>query len=141
LRLRQEIRRLGSEFVQINEETAELIAQNLSVRSRDVIEMDRRLAGDLSLNKPVRDDGGTIEWEATLVDDSPGGDEILVDTKKILSEVMPSAPHLKYWMGASGGCSKRAALGRTLRRSRISRGNLQSPLKGFDKLNFEHSKR
>jgi RNA polymerase sigma-32 factor len=78
-RLRQEIRKLGSDLTQINEETAELIAQNLGVCSRDVIEMDQRLAGDLSLNKPIREDGGTIEWEAMLVDDSPGGDEILAE--------------------------------------------------------------
>src|SRR6516165_3750893 len=78
-RLRREIRKLGSELTQINEETAELIAQNLGVSSRDVLERDQRLAGDLSLNKPIRDGEGATEWEAMLVDDSPGGDEILAE--------------------------------------------------------------
>ena len=78
-RLRREIRKLGGGLTQINEETAELIAQNLGVSSRDVLEMDQRLAGDLSLNKPIRDGEGATEWEAMLVYDSPGGDEILAE--------------------------------------------------------------
>jgi RNA polymerase sigma-32 factor len=78
-RLREEIRKLGNGPNQINGEAAELIAHNLGVSARDVIEMDQRLAGDLSLNKPIHDDGGAIEWEAMLVDDSPGGDELLAE--------------------------------------------------------------
>jgi RNA polymerase sigma-32 factor len=77
--LRREIQKLGGGLTQINEETAELIAQNLGVSSRDVLEMDQRLAGDLSLNKPIRDGQGATEWEAMLVYDSPGGDEILAE--------------------------------------------------------------
>ena len=78
-RLRREVQKLGGGPTQINDETAELIAQNLGVSSRDVLEMDQRLAGDFSLNKPIRDGEGAIEWEATLVDASPGGDEILAE--------------------------------------------------------------
>lgn len=39
-------------------EQARLIAERLDVAEREVVEMDRRLRGDVSLNVPVADDGG-----------------------------------------------------------------------------------
>src|SRR5450432_4287802 len=46
-----------------------LIAERLSVNERDVIDMNRRLGGDASLNAPIRDDGEAGEWQDWLVDD------------------------------------------------------------------------
>ena len=70
--LRREIRKLAREPVQLNAETAELIAHKLDVTSREVIEMDRRLEGDVSLDKPITNgEGRAVEWEALLVDPSP----------------------------------------------------------------------
>ena len=40
-----------------------LIAQRLSVTEQDVIDMNRRLGGDISLNAPIRDDGNSGEWQ------------------------------------------------------------------------------
>lgn len=47
------------------------IATRLDVPEDDVISMNRRLAGDSSLNSPVRNDSETGEWQDWLVDDNP----------------------------------------------------------------------
>ena len=47
-----------------------LIAKRLGVTEQDVIEMNRRLGGDASLNAPIREDGDSGEWQDWLVDDS-----------------------------------------------------------------------
>src|SRR6201747_2726497 len=44
----------------------EVIAQRLGVTERDVIDMNRRLGGDASLNAPIRDDGEAGEWQGWL---------------------------------------------------------------------------
>jgi len=46
-----------------------IIAQQLGVTQTDVIHMNRRLGGDVSLNAPIRDDGDAGEWEDRLVDE------------------------------------------------------------------------
>ena len=46
-----------------------LIAKRLGVTEQDVIDMNRRLGGDMSLNAPIRDDGDAGEWQDWLVDD------------------------------------------------------------------------
>jgi RNA polymerase sigma-32 factor len=45
------------------------IARNLSVTERDVVDMNRRLSGDASLNAPIRADDGPGEWQDWLVDE------------------------------------------------------------------------
>ena len=53
-----------------------LIAKRLGVTETNVIDMNRRLGGDASLNAPVREDGDAGEWQDGLVDESPGpGDD------------------------------------------------------------------
>jgi RNA polymerase sigma-32 factor len=47
------------------------IAKRLGVTEQDVIEMNRRLGGDASLNSPIRDDGDPGEWQDWLVDNTP----------------------------------------------------------------------
>src|SRR6059058_3709613 len=46
-----------------------LIARRLGVTEQDVVDMNRRLGGDVSLNAPIRDDGDSGEWQDWLVDD------------------------------------------------------------------------
>jgi RNA polymerase sigma-32 factor len=46
-----------------------LIARRLGVGEKDVVDMNRRLGGDMSLNAPIRDDGENGEWQDWLVDD------------------------------------------------------------------------
>ena len=46
-----------------------LIAKSLGVTEQDVVDMNRRLGGDVSLNAPIREDGNSGEWQEWLVDD------------------------------------------------------------------------
>src|SRR5687768_7133338 len=54
-----------------------LIAKRLGVTEQDVIDMNRRLGGDVSLNAPIRNDGDTGEWQDWLVDDRETQESIL----------------------------------------------------------------
>jgi len=48
-----------------------LIAKQLGVTETDVVDMNRRLDGDVSLNATIRDDGDSGEWVDWLIDESP----------------------------------------------------------------------
>jgi RNA polymerase sigma-32 factor len=56
-----------------------LIAKSLDVTDRDVIDMNRRLGGDKSINAPLHEDGETGEWQDHLVDQSPSPEAIVVE--------------------------------------------------------------
>jgi RNA polymerase sigma-32 factor len=56
-----------------------MIAKNLNVEDQDVIDMNRRLGGDKSINAPLHDDGETGEWQDYLVDQSPSPEAIIVE--------------------------------------------------------------
>src|SRR2546425_4202860 len=47
-----------------------LIAKRLGVTEQDVVDMNRRLGGDVSLNAPIREEGDSGEWQDWLVDES-----------------------------------------------------------------------
>jgi RNA polymerase sigma-32 factor len=47
-----------------------LIAKRLGVTERAVIDMNRRLGGDASLNDAIREDSDSSEWQDWLVDES-----------------------------------------------------------------------
>jgi len=55
------------------------IATRLGVTEQDVVDMNRRLGGDASLNAPIRDDGEPGEWQDWLVDNSPNQEAILAE--------------------------------------------------------------
>src|SRR5262250_3659881 len=59
-----------------------LIAKRLGVTEQDVIEMNRRLGGDTSLNAPIRDDGDSGEWQDWLVDDSPSAERVMAENEE-----------------------------------------------------------
>jgi len=59
-----------------------LIAKRLGVTEQDVVDMNRRLGGDASLNAPIRDDGEAGEWMDWLVDNSPNQENILADNEQ-----------------------------------------------------------
>ena len=46
-----------------------LIARRLGVTEQDVVNMNRRLGGDVSLDAPIREDGNSSEWQDWLVDE------------------------------------------------------------------------
>ena len=62
-------------------EHVEKIATKLGVSKQDVIDMNRRLGGDASLNAPLREEGEG-EWQDWLVDDSASAENVLVDREE-----------------------------------------------------------
>jgi RNA polymerase sigma-32 factor len=75
---RRAMRKFGGDEMGLTQEVAEAIARELAVPLREVLEMSSRLTGDVSLNRPVNDDGPT-EWEAILVDQSPNAETIVTE--------------------------------------------------------------
>jgi RNA polymerase sigma-32 factor len=63
-------------------EQVRLIAERLKVAERDVVTMDRRLRGDVSLNVPIHDEdeaGQSLDW---LVDPAPTSEITLVEEQE-----------------------------------------------------------
>src|SRR6476660_4627481 len=58
------------------------IATQLGVTDEDVISMNRRLAGDSSLNAPVRNDSESGEWQDWLVDDTMDQETALAESEE-----------------------------------------------------------
>jgi RNA polymerase sigma-32 factor len=56
-----------------------MIAKSLDVEDQDVVDMNRRLGGDKSINAPLHEDGETGEWQDYLVDQSPSPEAIVVE--------------------------------------------------------------
>jgi RNA polymerase sigma-32 factor len=59
-----------------------LIAKRLGVTEQDVVDMNRRLSGDVSLNAPIRDDGDSGEWQDWLVDEISDQETRLVEDEE-----------------------------------------------------------
>ena len=59
-----------------------LIAKRLGVTEQDVVDMNRRLGGDVSLNAPIREEGDSGEWQDWLVDDSTGQETRLAESEE-----------------------------------------------------------
>ena len=58
------------------------IAAKLGVTEDDVVAMNRRLGGDVSLNRPLRaDDEGSGEWLDRLVDETPDQEERMAESE------------------------------------------------------------
>src|SRR5580700_1872744 len=59
-----------------------IIAKRLGVTEQDVVDMNRRLGGDASLNAPIREDGDSGEWMDWLVDDSVSQESRLAESEQ-----------------------------------------------------------
>ena len=59
-----------------------LIAKQLSVTETDVVDMNRRLDGDVSLNATIRDDGDSGEWVDWLIDESPDQETVFAASEE-----------------------------------------------------------
>jgi RNA polymerase sigma-32 factor len=60
-----------------------LIAKQLGVTKTDVIDMNRRLCGDASLNAMIREDGESGEWQDWLMDESPDQETTLAASEEL----------------------------------------------------------
>lgn len=61
----------------------EQIADKLGVSEDEVVSMNRRLAGDSSLNSPVRNDTESGEWQDWLVDEGTDQETMLADSEEL----------------------------------------------------------
>jgi RNA polymerase sigma-32 factor len=78
-KLRAAKRRIAaSENFELRPDQVTTIATTLGVKDQDVVDMNRRLGGDTSLNLPIHEAGQTTEWQDILVDDKPSPEAILV---------------------------------------------------------------
>jgi RNA polymerase sigma-32 factor len=76
-----------------------LIAKSLNVTEQDVVDMNRRLIGDTSINAPIHEEGEPDEegkpdeWQNYLVDQSPSPEAIVAerDEKDYQSKALASA--------------------------------------------------
>jgi len=59
------------------------IARRLGVGEQDVIDMNRRLSGDLSLNAPIREEGDAGEWQDWLVSKDDTQEKVLADSEEL----------------------------------------------------------
>ena len=98
-----------------------LIAKRLGVTEQDVVDMNRRLGGDASLNAPIRDDGDSGEWQDWLVDDSAEpGDACWPRARSSTTAARRSPTRSPCSTSASGASSRRAAWPTIRSRSRSS---------------------
>ena len=82
------LRKAKSKISALNEgdmrpEQVKLIAKRLGVTEQDVIDMNRRLGGDASLNAPIREDGDSGEWQDWLADDSASQESVLAESEEM----------------------------------------------------------
>jgi RNA polymerase sigma-32 factor len=81
------LRKAKSRISALNEgdlhpDQARLIAERLGVTEQDVVEMNRRLGGDVSLNAQVREDGDSGEWQDLMVDGDSDQESQLAESEE-----------------------------------------------------------
>ena len=59
-----------------------IIARRLGVTEQNVIDMNRRLDGDVSLNAPIREEGDPSEWQDWLVDETSDQETRLAESEE-----------------------------------------------------------
>ncbi len=67
----------------LHPDQVKLIAKRLGVTEQDVIDMNRRLGGDASLNAPIREEGDAGEWQDWLVDESDNQEARLAESEEL----------------------------------------------------------
>ena len=60
-----------------------LVADRLRVAEKEVVAMNRRLAGDASLNALIRDGSESGEWQDWLVDETPSQERVLIESQEL----------------------------------------------------------
>jgi RNA polymerase sigma-32 factor len=66
----------------LHPDQVKLIAKRLGVTEQDVIDMNRRLGGDVSLNAPIREEGDSGEWQDWLVDETSDQESRLAESEE-----------------------------------------------------------
>jgi RNA polymerase sigma-32 factor len=93
-----------------------LIAKRLGVTETDVIDMNRRLGGDASLNATIREDGDSGEWQDWLVDESPDQETTLAASEEFDNRRKALADALGVLNGRERRTDHARGAGRGIRR-------------------------
>jgi RNA polymerase sigma-32 factor len=72
----------GLEEGDLHPDHLRLISRELGVTEQDVIDMNRRLGGDVSLNSPIGEQSDSGEWQDWLVDDSGSQESLLAENEE-----------------------------------------------------------
>ena len=101
-----------------------LIAKRLGVTETDVIDMNRRLGGDVSLNATIREDVDSGEWQDWLMDESPDQETTLAASEEFDNRRKALADAL----GVLDGRDQRIFEGRRLAGEQITLAELANEL-------------
>jgi RNA polymerase sigma-32 factor len=66
----------------LHPDQVKLIADRLGVTAKEVVDMNRRLGGDTSLNTSIRDEDESGEWQDWLVDEAPSQERLLLENEE-----------------------------------------------------------
>jgi RNA polymerase sigma-32 factor len=99
-----------------------LIAKRLGVTEHAVIDMNRRLGGDASLNDTIREDGDSAEWQDWLVGGSPDQETTLATSEEFDNR----SKALSDALGVLNGRDRRIFEGRRLAEDPITLAELAS---------------
>ena len=105
----------------LHPDQVKLIANRVGVSEQDVVDMNRRLAGDVSLNLQMRDDGDSDEWQDWVADESSDQEAVSPTARSGRAAGRRSAKRSRCSPSASGASSKRAVWRRSRRRCRSLR--------------------
>jgi RNA polymerase sigma-32 factor len=67
----------------LHPDQVKLIANRLRVTEKEVVDMNRRLGGDASLNAPIHDENESGEWQDWLVDETPSQERVLLENEEL----------------------------------------------------------
>ena len=118
-----------------------LIAKRLGVTEQDVIDMNRRLGGDASLNAPIRDDGEAGEWQDWLVDHSPTQEAIMAEHEEFDHRHQALTGAMGVLNRANAASSRHAASRMSRSRWKISPPNSMCRANACDRSRFAPSRR
>ena len=100
----------------MRQDQVKLIAERLGVTEQQVIDMNRRLGGDASLNDTIREGGDSPEWQDWMVDESPDQETTLATSE----EFDKRRKALSDALGVLNGRDRRIFEGRRLAEDPIS---------------------
>ena len=80
--LRSAKSRISALEADLRPDQVKLLAQRLDVTEQDVVDMNRRLDGDVSLNSPMREEVNSGEWQDRLPDESIGQETVLAESQE-----------------------------------------------------------
>src|SRR5262249_13631818 len=66
----------------LHPDQVKFIAEHLGVAEEDVIQMNRRIGGDVSLNAPIQDDSDSGEWQDWLADEGISQETSLAESEE-----------------------------------------------------------